>query len=673
MRALLAALLLATSPAALAQPSPRVDTLAQLLHATDRRDYDPALFEAGFRSGDPAVRHLAVLGAGRIGDPRATLALLGLLGAADSAVHTPAMFALGVLGDTSAVAPILARLADSIPLSAGAVIEAPATLAKLGTRQAREAVRGLLDGQPHGIVAERRRLMLPGLLVEGWRFGREAPVVEALPYLADASDEVRWKATYLLGRTRAAAGARALLERAVDLHPWVRQFALRGLTRTATDSAGISRETVLAVIGRALADDDPGVRVHALQALASHADSALVARAEPLLRDRVPNVRLQAVTALAALGGSRAVELLRNVAASSEPIVMVREALVGLARRDSVFVTAQAVRLAASPVPAERTLAIELAALVRPADPSALVPLLRDPDPGVRATALGSLGSLSLSLELEILQMAVLELREHPDSRLRAVGWSQMGRIASSPGHVRVLVDGLEAELARGQEGVPNGILGTLRRLHQAGGQAARAVDSLFLRRTTPPPDYLLRRAMASWPELAARWGGVYPAEVSHGMGEYQSIAAELLSGGRGGRPRVTFETAGRGRFEVELLGDEAPLTVANFLALVDQGFFDGGEWHRVIPNFVVQDGAGGTGRAGTVLPIRDEFNPVRYDQPVLGMALSGPDTGTSQWFINLSPQPHLDGGYTVFGRVVRGHDTLFQILQGDRLTAIRR
>jgi cyclophilin family peptidyl-prolyl cis-trans isomerase len=62
-----------------------------------------------------------------------------------------------------------------------------------------------------------------------------------------------------------------------------------------------------------------------------------------------------------------------------------------------------------------------------------------------------------------------------------------------------------------------------------------------------------------------------------------------------------------------------------------------------------------------------------RYDGPMLGMALSGPDSGASQWFINLSPQPHLDGIYTVFGRVVGGSTTLARITQGDQIRTIHR
>ncbi|MBA3556768.1 MAG: peptidylprolyl isomerase [Gemmatimonadales bacterium] len=134
----------------------------------------------------------------------------------------------------------------------------------------------------------------------------------------------------------------------------------------------------------------------------------------------------------------------------------------------------------------------------------------------------------------------------------------------------------------------------------------------------------------------------------------------------------MKIETEQRGLIEIELLGPDAPLTVANFLRLVSRRFFDGNRWHRVVPNFVVQDGdPRGDGFGGPGGSIRDEINRNRYDAPVLGMALSGPDTGSSQWFINLSPQPHLDGTYTVFGRVVGGNAALARITQGDLIRTV--
>jgi cyclophilin family peptidyl-prolyl cis-trans isomerase/HEAT repeat protein len=131
--------------------------------------------------------------------------------------------------------------------------------------------------------------------------------------------------------------------------------------------------------------------------------------------------------------------------------------------------------------------------------------------------------------------------------------------------------------------------------------------------------------------------------------------------------------TTARGSFWIELDAEEAPLTVLNFVALARKGFFDRGAIHRVVPDFVIQGGdPRGDGTGGPGWAIRDEINPLRYGRGVVGMALGGPDTGGSQWFVTLSPQPHLDGGYTVFGRVTAGMEVVDRIEQDDALVSVR-
>jgi cyclophilin family peptidyl-prolyl cis-trans isomerase/HEAT repeat protein len=674
MRAALCGLLLGFAMPLAGQSPDRLDTLAALLRAEDRRLYDPEWFEPGLRSSDPVIRRQAALGAGRIQDHRALRPLLAVLDAPDTVGQAEAMFALGLLGDTTAVGAILARLARPDPLAAGAVREAPAALAKLGTPAARSAFQAILAGEPGPLGPERRRLMLPGLLVEGWRFGRAAPIEEAIPYLADADDQVRWRAAYLLGRTRASRGVPALLGSVTDRHPWVRQYAVRGLTRAASDSAGLDHATVTGALLRALRDRDSGVRVNALQSLATFGDSGHAGAILPLLRDPVPNVRLQAITALGTAGGETARAALTRLADDRRGAVVIRrEALIGLLRRDTATVVLRAGQFARSADPALRLLATELAGAARAGDPASLGHLLWDPDVAVRAAALGALGAVHPSLGAQVDSM-LPGLLEHPDRRLRGVAISHLARRPPNLEVTRELIAAWEREIARPEDAaglLP--LLSALRRAWEAGGEPGATVAQALFHASSRPADYLLRRAAQGWPELAEHWGAVWPAEVRYSDAEYRELARRYLTGGREARPRIRLSTAGRGTVTIELLGDQAPLTVANFLGLADQGYFDGGRWHRVIPNFVVQDGEGGPRAIHRVAPIRDEINPVRYDLPVLGMALSGPDTGTSQWFINLSPQPHLDGGYTVFGRVVGGEQALARILQGDHLSSVRR
>jgi cyclophilin family peptidyl-prolyl cis-trans isomerase len=134
---------------------------------------------------------------------------------------------------------------------------------------------------------------------------------------------------------------------------------------------------------------------------------------------------------------------------------------------------------------------------------------------------------------------------------------------------------------------------------------------------------------------------------------------------------RATVHTD-RGTFVIALHAKEAPRTVANFARLVRSGYFNGLAFHRVVPNFVIQDGdPRGDGWGGPGYSIPCEYNELPYKTGTVGMALSGKDTGGSQWFVTLAPQPRLEGRYTVFGDVVSGMDVVERIMPGDRIQKI--
>ena len=136
--------------------------------------------------------------------------------------------------------------------------------------------------------------------------------------------------------------------------------------------------------------------------------------------------------------------------------------------------------------------------------------------------------------------------------------------------------------------------------------------------------------------------------------------------------PHAFLETR-YGTIEIELNVVDAPLTTRNFVELARAGFFNGLLVHRLVPNFVVQAGdPRGDGEGGPGYTIRDELSWLPFLRGTLGMALSGPDTGGSQFFLTVSPQPHLDGKYTVFGRVVQGQNILDQISQWDTIERVR-
>jgi peptidyl-prolyl cis-trans isomerase B (cyclophilin B) len=136
---------------------------------------------------------------------------------------------------------------------------------------------------------------------------------------------------------------------------------------------------------------------------------------------------------------------------------------------------------------------------------------------------------------------------------------------------------------------------------------------------------------------------------------------------------KVTMET-NKGTIEVELYPQHAPKTVNNFVFLAEEGFYDNVKFHRVISNFMVQGGdPTGSGSGGPGYRFEDETrgNPLRHETGVISMANAGPNTNGSQFFITHSPQGHLDGKHTVFGKVVKGQDVVNAIRQGDVINSV--
>ena len=135
----------------------------------------------------------------------------------------------------------------------------------------------------------------------------------------------------------------------------------------------------------------------------------------------------------------------------------------------------------------------------------------------------------------------------------------------------------------------------------------------------------------------------------------------------------ATFDTA-RGPIKVELYPDKAPLTVANFVNLAQRGFYDNLNFHRVIPDFMIQGGCPqGTGTGGPGYRFEDEAdNGVGHERGVLSMANAGPNTNGSQFFITHVPTPWLDGKHTVFGKVTEGLDVVDSVAGGDAITSVK-
>ena len=138
------------------------------------------------------------------------------------------------------------------------------------------------------------------------------------------------------------------------------------------------------------------------------------------------------------------------------------------------------------------------------------------------------------------------------------------------------------------------------------------------------------------------------------------------------GRDQNVIIKTDKGEVVLRLLVNKAPGSVANFVKLATDGYFNGKNFHRVVPNFVIQGGCNrGDGYGGEDYSIRSDFANLRYQEGSVGMASAGKDTEGTQWFITHSPTPHLDGRYTIFAQVAKGMDVVHSIEVGDKILSV--
>ncbi|HET9785962.1 MAG TPA: peptidylprolyl isomerase, partial [Pyrinomonadaceae bacterium] len=257
---------------------------------------------------------------------------------------------------------------------------------------------------------------------------------------------------------------------------------------------------------------------------------------------------------------------------------------------------------------------------------------------------------------------ALISYLEDSDVVVRATAAELLGELPPAEAHSSALIKALPASMTFKEHDAALAVLDAL-------GKQKTDTANQAIKTALNSSDYLVRRRAADLlkaagqGELLTRVGTVQTRKT---LADYQRAISRI-----GKRVQADVATSS-GAFTIELLPEDAPLTVDNFIQLASRGYFNGVRVHRVVPNFVIQDGdPRGDGNGGPGYQIRCEINQVPYDRGAVGMALSGKDTGGSQWFVTHSPQPHLDGGYTVFGRVVRGMNVVDAIARGDTINKI--
>ncbi|MGV3619771.1 MAG: HEAT repeat domain-containing protein [Archangium sp.] len=656
--------------------------MQQFADLEDRRSLgDGKLMQAAITSTDPAARKRALLALGRIQDPTTAGAMIEGLSDPDASVRAEAAFAIGLLGLSWSPLndDLKARLANALLEKEGAETDAATRVAileamgRVATPALVERLVDRLGGAPD--VAGRAALSI-GVAAKA----KVTVTPRAFPVLADllkreSPASTRYGAAYALMQTKNEAARPLLLGCLSDENSEVRALCAKGIADTGTDSDAVALRKLI---------DDPDYRV-AVEA----------ARSLARISTRCKSSSCVAIGALTDLN-FRVERLLRgDTAGGGQPLLALSQAELppfarpllsslrsqlgagknnadakvkkDAANLDCRFAAAQdrlsgslteSVSCGFGVIEEAHRLQLGLHALAdsktRPSDPK---------------KALEQVGSYLL----------------HPDARVKLAAVELLGNINSQPAMEKLrplllsadLVLATAAATSLSKQGYKTQVT-LIRQLGQkvanqadlapAIAEALAALDGKEavgdLETWLTSPHAAIRQAAAD-ALTTLKGAAVTPERVEAPVATTKFQAppanAHLI---------VVTE---KGEFEIALYVNEAPRTSANAFELAKKGFFKNLTFHRVVPDFVVQGGdPRGDGNGGPGYTVRCEVNHKPYARNVVGMALSGKDTGGSQFFVTTAGQPHLDGRYTTFGEVIRGHEVVDALLEGDRILEVR-
>ncbi len=668
------------------RPMPKTDTQSQaqttpesqLLALEDRRSLGGGQVEQWASTAeDPKLRARALLALARIAAPQTQGTVVKALRDPEPLVRYEAAFAAGQLGTWHPLPE-----ADRAAL-VGALLEAEAEETDVPVRQAqlealgKQATPAAIDRLLERILlSDRPEVAARAALSLGVAARRDAVIpsraVTALaPLMRQEADAgARFGAAYALSVSKLAGARPALLLCTQDAQSDIRLLCAKGLGEVGQDADAVGLKRLL---------DDPDYRVvveatRALAKLAARCKSAACPALGALADLRFRLDRLEAgdlagggqpILALAQqgvpmIGRPLLTQLRGRVVGMAQAQPNLRKDLARLDCRLAAAMDRQLGQLAEVvscgggfvSEPDRLALGLKEIAQTPPADPGKraqeVTAYLRHPEAKVKLAAIDALGESKAPSAVEVLRPFVT----HEDLPVAVAAANALGKLGDGESVAGIRQLSQRVTLApQHAEPVANALA------------ALNAKDAeVELRAWLNHPHVHLRNSAAK--ALTKLTG--QPVQPGHVERPEAPFRAPYLP-----KTAKFLVKTEKGEFEVEPFFD-SPLTAGHMYALAQRGYFRNLTFHRVVPNFVAQGGdprGDGSGGPGTTL--RCEVNHQPYARGVVGMALSGLDTGGSQFFVTHSPQPHLDGRYTAFGRVTSGQEVVDRLLEGDPILEI--
>ena len=698
-----------------------------ILKAEDARRYDQGLATL-LSSRSAAVRKRAALAAGRIGNEQAIPALASLLASdASDDVRAMAAFALGEIESIKAADAVLAALKPEPRVAPGVAdvraraVEAAGKIAAANAKDPKSAALSRAILEVLNVEDQRAKLQDTGTvraaLTAVLRARPTGSDIVVANFLTNYDPRVRSDAANTLARLKSKAAAETLRKMvATDTEPTARANAARALGNIA------DKQALNELLSAAIDDKDGRVRVSAIRALSGVGDARaakhLLERGKMLLgnyavqktknrQDKSEALEIAAalghplentneaegarfLTELAKWGGYRDPEPLIGLAHLSPAAMIGLDLPAGLGYRDWRVASAYSQGLAAVgalkdeafSMTAAKKLSTFINGMTEGVSPSERREMVKSMPDLTRALAALKPGNLNEFLRGQLANNDIF------------IRTAAVELIAEQP-YSEENVDALNNEFDHAwKNDIPynDAILATMDALQKLDKQGKRGSMAAIILATSSPDQLVRMKALSilkddeyknrrEIQDLLGSTAAVKLAEVRPYTGKGTKMGQILASDAdyrralsrKNGTVKAVIATQ-KGTFTIDFFPEDAPLTVDNFIKLARSGYFNGVEVHRVVPNFVMQDGdPRGDGNGGPGWSIRCEINMLPYDRGAVGMALSGKDTGGSQWFVTHSPQPHLDGGYTVFGHVNETDMKVVDVIdRGDRILSVK-